>query len=36
MHQYKDKALEVISRFPENDARKSLERLLTYAIERKK
>jgi octaprenyl-diphosphate synthase len=36
MHQYKDKALAVISKFPENDARKSLERLLTYAIERKK
>src|SRR5204862_6019453 len=36
MHSYKDKALELLHRFPDNDARKSLERLLTYAIERKK
>jgi octaprenyl-diphosphate synthase len=36
MHQYKEKALEVLRQLPANDARNSLERLLTYAIERKK
>jgi octaprenyl-diphosphate synthase len=36
MHQYKDKALAVLRQLPENDARQSLERLLIYAIERKK
>jgi octaprenyl-diphosphate synthase len=36
MHQYKDKALQVLHRLPANDARQSLERLLVYAIERKK
>jgi len=36
MHQYKDKALSVLKELPENEARQSLERLLVYAIERKK
>lgn len=36
MHQYKERALAVLKQFPENDARHSLERLLIYAIERKK
>jgi len=36
MHEYKEKALEVLRQLPPNDARNSLERLLTYAIERKK
>ena len=36
MNDYKDKALAVLHKMPDNDARKSLERLLTYSIERKK
>lgn len=36
MHEYKDKALAVLWQLPKNPARESLERLLTYAIERKK
>ncbi|MGZ3920142.1 MAG: polyprenyl synthetase family protein [Bacteroidia bacterium] len=36
MHDYKDKALEVLKQLPDNSANKSLERLLVYAIERKK
>lgn len=36
MHEYKDKALNVLKQLPENSANKSLERLLVYAIERKK
>lgn len=36
MHEYKEKALSALYRLPANDARNSLERLLTYAIERKK
>jgi octaprenyl-diphosphate synthase len=36
MQDYKNRALEVLRRLPENDARNSLERLLIYAIERKK
>lgn len=36
MHQYKDKALEVLAQLPDNASRESLKRLLTYAIERKK
>jgi octaprenyl-diphosphate synthase len=36
MHEYKNKALEVLKQLPENDSRKSLEQLLIYAIERKK
>jgi octaprenyl-diphosphate synthase len=36
MHDYKNKALEVLRQLPPNEARTSLERLLTYAIERKK
>ena len=36
MQQYKEKALAVLKQLPENDARNSLERLLIYAIERKK
>jgi len=36
MHEYKDKALAVLKQLPDNSANKSLERLLIYAIERKK
>ena len=36
MNEYREKALNVLHRMPENDARHSLERLLIYAIERKK
>jgi len=36
MNEYKDKALAVLKQLPENASNKSLERLLTYAIERKK
>jgi octaprenyl-diphosphate synthase len=36
MHQYKNKAIAVLNQLPENEARQSLERLLVYAIERKK
>jgi octaprenyl-diphosphate synthase len=36
MHEYLNKALAVLKGLPENDARHSLERLLVYAIERKK
>ena len=36
MHQYKEKALALLNQFPENESRKSLEKLLVYAIERKK
>lgn len=36
MHEYRDRAIQVLHQLPDNDARKSLERLLTYAIERKK
>lgn len=36
MHDYKEKALAVLEHLPLNDARKSLEKLLVYAIERKK
>jgi octaprenyl-diphosphate synthase len=36
MHQYKEKALAVLNQLPKNPARDSLERLLIYAIERKK
>jgi octaprenyl-diphosphate synthase len=36
MHQYKEKALGVLNLLPKNPARDSLERLLIYAIERKK
>lgn len=36
MHEYRDKALEVLHKLPDNEARKSLEKLLIYAIERKK
>ncbi len=35
MHQYKQKAIEVLQLLPENPSRNSLARLLTYAIERK-
>lgn len=35
MHEYKNKALNVLSNLPKNAARDSLERLLIYAIERK-
>jgi hypothetical protein len=36
MQSYKEKALAVLRELPLNDARNSLERLLIYAIERKK
>jgi octaprenyl-diphosphate synthase len=36
MHEYKNKALEVLKKLPDNDAGKSLARLLVYAVERKK
>jgi len=36
MQEYKNKALAVLKQLPENDSNKSLERLLIYAIERKK
>ena len=36
MHEYRDKAIAVLHQLPENDARHSLEHLLTYAIERQK
>ena len=36
MHEYKDRALAVLQRLPDNAARESLSRLLIYAIERKK
>lgn len=36
MHGYKEKALSVLYKLPASEARKSLERLLIYAIERKK
>lgn len=36
MHDYKDRALAILKQLPENDSNKSLERLLIYAIERKK
>lgn len=36
MLQYKDKALQALSKFPDNESKKSLEKLLIYAIERKK
>ena len=36
MHDYKNKALIALNKFPDNEARKSLEHLLVYVIERKK
>lgn len=36
MHEYKDKALELLRTLPENPARESLEELVLYTIERKK
>ncbi|MDI1355486.1 MAG: polyprenyl synthetase family protein [bacterium] len=36
MHEYKEKAIAVLKQLPDNSARQSLERLLIYAIERKK
>lgn len=36
MHDYKQKALAILEQLPGNESRKSLERLLVYAIERKK
>ncbi len=36
MHDYKEKALSILNQLPDNPARRSLERLLIYAIERKK
>ena len=36
MNNYKQKALEALEQFPENESKQSLKKLLTYAIERKK
>ncbi|NQY09610.1 MAG: polyprenyl synthetase family protein [Flavobacteriales bacterium] len=36
MHEYKDKALEVLMTFPESKARNSLEQLVLYTVNRKK
>ena len=36
MYQYRDEALKILVQFPESDARKSLEGLVHYTIERKK
>ncbi|MBS1647088.1 MAG: polyprenyl synthetase family protein [Bacteroidetes bacterium] len=36
MHQYKEEALSVLKTIPENEARKSLEQLVTFTVERKK
>lgn len=36
MHEYKQKALDLLSEFPNNNARRSLEQLIDFTIERKK
>lgn len=36
MHEYKERALSILKQLPSNESGKSLENLLTYAIERKK
>lgn len=36
MHEYKNKALEILKQFPESPSRSSLELLVNYSIERKK
>ena len=36
MYEYRDKALAVLKKLPDNSARQSLEKLLVYSIERKK
>lgn len=36
MHDYRDKALAILKEFPENDARKALEFLVNYTVEREK
>ena len=36
MHLYKDKALTILNKFPESDAKSSLELLVNYSIERDK
>ncbi len=36
MHEYKDKALDILRSFPESDSRTSLENLVQYVIDRKK
>ena len=36
MNEYKDKALDVLNTFPESEARKSLEQLVLYTVNRKK
>jgi octaprenyl-diphosphate synthase len=36
MHEYKNKALEVIKPFPDNEAKKALEFLVNYTVEREK
>lgn len=35
MHEYKDKALQLLASFPNNEARKALEQLVIFTIERK-
>ncbi|MFO0435866.1 MAG: hypothetical protein ACK5ZT_11545, partial [Sphingobacteriaceae bacterium] len=36
MHQYKDRALEILKEIPNSPAKESLEALIKYSIERKK
>ena len=36
MHEYKDKAFEILHTFPDNDARQSLEDLVNFVVERRK
>ena len=36
MHSYKEKALTILKKFPESDAKSSLELLVNYSIERDK
>ncbi|HXD94624.1 MAG TPA: polyprenyl synthetase family protein, partial [Bacteroidia bacterium] len=36
MHQYKTEALNLLKGFPDGDAKKSLEQLVIYTVERKK
>jgi len=36
MHEYKQNALDLLSEFPDNKARKALEELIQYTIDRNK
>jgi octaprenyl-diphosphate synthase len=36
MHEYKDKALEILNTFPDSESRRALEGLVLYTVERKK